>query len=246
MTLPPELFNRAGDNWHGLFSIAEAAGGEWPERAKQAAMEEISEEDSNRNLQLLEAVWQIFAEKKVVRLHTKVLLDALIKIEEAPWAAANDGREIDGYWLRENLKGFLPRPANPEEAEALRRSRKWREGNANPLKGYTEDHLREAWWRYLGRKTPSETAKTTDSSSANNDRHCGTTAKTEAAARKHASGGPAKRRTSPNGGPGDTVAGVSFMITKAQKAELRARGFSTDQIAQLTPQQAHEILVREA
>ena len=74
MTLPPELFNRTGDNWRGLFSIAEAAGGEWPELAEQAAMEEISEEDSNLILQLLEAIWQIFAEKKVVRMHTKVLL----------------------------------------------------------------------------------------------------------------------------------------------------------------------------
>ena len=128
VTMPPELFNRTGDNWRGLFSIAEAAGGEWPERAKQAAMEEISEEDSNHALQLLEAIWQIFAEKKVVRMHTKVLLDALKKIEEAPWEEANNGREIDAYWLREKLKGFLPRPANPEEAAALRRSREWREG----------------------------------------------------------------------------------------------------------------------
>ena len=113
MTLPPELFNRTGDNWRGLFSIAEAAGGEWPERAKQAAMEEISEEDSNRSLQLLEAIWQIFAEKKVVRLHTKVLLDALKKIEEAPWEEANNGREIDGYWLREKLTGVSAAARKP-------------------------------------------------------------------------------------------------------------------------------------
>ena len=159
VTLPPALFNRTGDNWRGLCSIAELAGGDWPERARQAAMEEMSEEDSNYSLQLLEAVWQIFAEKKVVRLHTKVLLDALKKIEEAPWEAANNGREIDSYWLREKLKGFLPRPANPKEAAALRHSREWREGKGAPSKGYTEDHLREAWWRYLGRKTPSETAK---------------------------------------------------------------------------------------
>jgi hypothetical protein len=141
-TLPPELFNRTGDNWHGLFGIAEAAGGEWPERAKRAAMEEISEEDSNHALQLLEAIWQIFAEKKVVRMHTKVLLDALKRIEEAPWEEANNGREINAYWLREKLKGFLPRPANPEEAAALRCSRQWREGNANPLKGYTSAHAK--------------------------------------------------------------------------------------------------------
>ena len=159
VTLPPALFNRTGDNWLGLFNIAEAAGGKWPEYAKQAAMEGISEEDSNIILQLLEAIWQIFAEKKVVRMHTKVLLQALVSIEEAPWKDANNGREIDGYWLREKLKGFLPRPANPEEAAALRASRQWREGKGAPLKGYTEDHLREAWWRYLERKTPTETAK---------------------------------------------------------------------------------------
>ncbi len=54
--------------------------------------------------------------------------------------------------LREKLKGFLPRPASPEEARApLLPS--MAEGNERPLKGYTEDHLREAWRRYLDRKT---------------------------------------------------------------------------------------------
>ena len=159
VTLPPELFNRTGDNWRGLFSIAEAAGGEWSGRTRQAAMEEIGEEDSNRSLQLLEAIWQIFAEKKVVRMHTLALLQALLNVEEAPWKNVNDGREIDGYWLREKLKGFLPRPANPKEAAALHRSREWREGKGPAHKGYTEEHLREAWWRYLERKTPTETAR---------------------------------------------------------------------------------------
>ncbi len=158
-TLPPELFNRTGDNWRNLFSIAEAAGGKWPEHARQAAMEETTEEDSNNSLQLLEAMWQIFAEKKVVRMHTKVLLDALMKIEEAPWEEANNGRQINAHWLRERLKGFLPRPANPEAAEALRRSRQWREGKGPANKGYTEDHLREAWLRYLDREPPSTYAK---------------------------------------------------------------------------------------
>ena len=209
VTLPPELFNRTGDNWHGLFSIAEAAGGEWPERAKQAAMEEISEEDSNRTLQLLEAIWQIFAEKKVVRMHTKVLLDALKKIEEAPWEAANDGREIDGYWLREKLKGFLPRPANPKEAAELRRSREWRDGKGPALKGYTEDHLREAWWRYLGRETPTEAAKAPGTTDGPNDpasgnersRRCRPRTRrrkdSRTATRRP---GPARRRTRPNRG----------------------------------------------
>jgi Protein of unknown function (DUF3631) len=143
------------------------AGGEWPARVEEAAMEAINEEDSNRNLQLLEAIWQVFDAKKVVRMHTEVLLDALKKIEEAPWQDAKDGREIDGYWLREQLKGFLPRAANAEEAAALRRSREWREGKGGPAhKGYTEDHLREAWWRYLERQPPSEIAKSADRAGA--------------------------------------------------------------------------------
>jgi hypothetical protein len=158
-TMPPELFNRMGDNWRGLLAVAEAAGGVWPDLARQAALAGFSEGNDSLTTQLLDAVWQIFAKKKAVRLHTKVLLDALKAIEEAPWETANNGRDIDSYWLRERLKGFLPRPANPKEAAELRRSREWKDGTGSALKGYTEAHLREAWWRYLERKTPTETRK---------------------------------------------------------------------------------------
>ena len=92
-------------------------------------------------------------------MYTTALVQALVGVEEAPWKDANNGREIDDYWLREKLKGFLPRPANPEAAAELRRSREWREGKGPARKGYTEAHLQEAWWRYLDRKTPTETAK---------------------------------------------------------------------------------------
>jgi hypothetical protein len=222
VALPPELFNRTGDNWQNLFSIAEAAGGEWPKHVKQAAMEAVSEEDSNRNLQLLEAVWELFAEKKVVRMQTAALLQALMNMEEAPWKGANNGREIDGYWLRENLKGFLPRPANPEAAAALRASRQWREGKGTPRKGYTEDHLCEAWRRYLGRATPTEAAAaaaTNGSGSGSETNGAGTSAVDQPPATSGETGpaadggdasglkegnahnepGPARRRSRPSG-----------------------------------------------
>jgi hypothetical protein len=35
---------------------------------------------------------------------------------------------------------------------------------------------------------------------------------------------------------------VSFLITQAQKAQLRAKGYSDDQIAQMKPAEAHQIL----
>src|SRR5262249_28513723 len=34
---PGEMINRAGDNWVPLFTIAEAVGGDWPERVRKAA-----------------------------------------------------------------------------------------------------------------------------------------------------------------------------------------------------------------
>ena len=74
-------------------------------------------------------------------MYTTALVQALVGVEEAPWKDANNGREIDDYWLREKLKGFLPRPANPEAAAELRRSREWREGKGPARKGYTEAHL---------------------------------------------------------------------------------------------------------
>ena len=55
VTMPPELFNRTGDNWRGLFVVAEAAGGVWPDLARQAAMEGFSEENEQP---LLRSCWK--------------------------------------------------------------------------------------------------------------------------------------------------------------------------------------------
>jgi hypothetical protein len=49
----------------------------------------------------------------------------------------------------------------------------------------------------------------------------------------------------PSAGESDTVASVPVMITGAMKAQLRARGYSDDQIANIRPKEAHNILARE-
>ena len=40
----------------------------------------------------------------------------------------------------------------------------------------------------------------------------------------------------------DAEAGMSFFITKAQKAELRRRGYSEEQIREMKPEDAHRAL----
>jgi hypothetical protein len=47
--------------------------------------------------------------------------------------------------------------------------------DGTPRKGYTEDHLREAWWRYLGRKPPSETLAAAGAATAANGAGTATT-----------------------------------------------------------------------
>ena len=142
--MPPELFNRTGDNWRGLFIIAEAAGGEWPELRPAGGEGGVRRGGQSIALQLLEAIWQVFAEKKVVRLHTKALLPALLSVEESPWEKANNGRAIDAYWLRDELAGFSAAAGGSRRGIGVKRARQWRERQRKPPQGIYEDHLHEA------------------------------------------------------------------------------------------------------
>jgi hypothetical protein len=41
---------------------------------------------------------------------------------------------------------------------------------------------------------------------------------------------------------GETAASVPFMITKAQRAQLQERGYTTEQIREMKPEDAHRLL----
>ena len=62
-TMPPALYNRAGDNWRFLLAIAQMAGGEWPDLIEKAALSALDEDDAGALIQLLEAIWNVFARK---------------------------------------------------------------------------------------------------------------------------------------------------------------------------------------
>ena len=83
----------------------------------------------------------------------------LMNIEEAPWETANR-RPRDRRVLAPGKAQGLPAAASGSRrgggAPALPRNG-GRE--TQPPQRYTEEHLREAWWRYLERKPPSETPR---------------------------------------------------------------------------------------
>src|SRR5262245_5043803 len=77
--VPEGLHDRAADNWLPLFAVAECAGGEWPARARAAAIALTGvEEDDEVAILLLADVRTIFAANKGAgRLSTAAILTGL-------------------------------------------------------------------------------------------------------------------------------------------------------------------------
>jgi hypothetical protein len=166
-TLPPMpkkgtgLLNRIWLNWRPLLQIAALAGGTWPARALAAAKADMrrveGEKDDSVDYALLEAVWGVLARDSSTprRMHTQDIVHSLLNQDEGRWrTAGKHGREVDEYYLKTGLKKLLP----TEGYYSLLKSRRWRpakDPKGNPLYGYHELHLADAFSRYLGKGLPS-------------------------------------------------------------------------------------------
>ena len=105
--LPPAIQNRDADNWEPLIAIADCAGGDWPERARKAALELTQCEQSlSFGLELLTDIETIFDSKRLDKIFTAVLLEALNSMEDAPWATYSRGRMLNARSLARILKKY--------------------------------------------------------------------------------------------------------------------------------------------
>lgn len=136
--LPEQLNDRAQDNWEPLLAIADIVGGEWPVRARQAAVSISGGNSSTRSVgeELLRDIQSIFAEKGVDRVFSKNLIENLCADEERPWASFDRGKSISPRQVSSQLHeyGILPRSVRIGSATA---------------KGYMVDQFEEAFQRYL-------------------------------------------------------------------------------------------------
>jgi Protein of unknown function (DUF3631) len=136
------LEDRAADTWEPLIAIADLAEGDWPARARDAAQamtaaEAQQEEDTAASVRLLADLRQIFAETGAEALYTGTILEALHKLEDAPWP------DWYGHPLTTRDLAKLLRPYQVE-------SKNIREhGTGAPRKGYVRADLRDAWARYV-------------------------------------------------------------------------------------------------
>jgi hypothetical protein len=83
--VPEELNDRASDNWEPLLAIADEAGGDWPERARTAALAISGDEDEplTTGVRLLRDIHDVFGEATF--LQSTYLLERLHGVEDAPW-----------------------------------------------------------------------------------------------------------------------------------------------------------------
>src|SRR5208282_3622937 len=86
--LPRELNDRAQDNWEPLLAVADHAGGAWPQLARATALRlsGAGERAVAQSAELLTDIREVFEAKKVDRISTADLLQALIADELKPWA----------------------------------------------------------------------------------------------------------------------------------------------------------------
>ena len=135
-TVPDELPDRAADAWEPLLALADAAGGEWPRRARRAAviLHADRSEDDSLGLRLLSDIRLVFDRLAVDRLATLSIIEALKADEESPWV--DDRHPLTPERLARYLKSFEIRS-------------KQLKITGIKVRGFERESFVDSWDRYL-------------------------------------------------------------------------------------------------
>jgi hypothetical protein len=146
--LPDGVEDRDADLWEALLAVADHAGGDWPERARVAAVALVA--DSKRHtpslgVLLLRDLHTVFGDDD--QLSTDTILDRLHGLVEAPWADLR-GKPLNPRGLAQRLRQYGIHSKNVRIREAI-------------SKGYTRTDLWDAWQRYTPLGAPPREPATT-------------------------------------------------------------------------------------
>ena len=150
--LPDGIADRNADMWEPLIAIADAAGGAWPERARVTAVTLVTESQqggptASLGIRLLADLHTIFTNSGLEKIPTADLLEALVKLDEAPWGDLR-GKPLDARGLARRLSPYGVKPATHRVGEMV-------------FKGYVASDLHDPWSRYLGSPSPDTVTSVT-------------------------------------------------------------------------------------
>ena len=136
--MPDGVQDRAADVWEPLLAVADAAGGEWPHRARVAAVSLVTQaaaRPATLGIRLLEDVRTSFNYVDGGAVSTETLLTHLHDLDESVWADLR-GKPLDARGLAKMLGKYDVKPT------VIRLG-------AGTVRGYRREDLHDAWSRYL-------------------------------------------------------------------------------------------------
>jgi hypothetical protein len=146
---PDGVADRDADVWEALLAVADAAGGDWPGRARVAAVALVAASKQNTpslGVRLLSDLRQVFGDAD--RMTTDAILKALHAIGEAPWSDLR-GKALDARGLALRLKPYGVGSKNLRSAGGV------------VTKGYERGDLVDPWGRYLSLSQHSDATAAT-------------------------------------------------------------------------------------
>ncbi|MGC0339518.1 DUF3631 domain-containing protein [Streptomyces sp. SLBN-8D4] len=142
-TLPEGVTDRPADVWEPLLAIADAAGGNWPKRARAACVALVTASKANDKGSLGVRLLTDLRDHVMVgidRLPTVAILDRLNALDDAPWADLH-GKPLDNRRLSKMLAEYMTVDNEPIASRNIKAA-------GSVLKGYYVADLWDAWARY--------------------------------------------------------------------------------------------------
>lgn len=141
--MPEGITDRPADVWEPLIAVADAAGGDWPERAREAALaivKESHDRPGSLGIRLLADVRRVFDNPEIGdRIRSTELLHELIGIEESPWRDLGGKGAIDSRYLGRTFDAYGITAAHPIRFG----------GSIGVAKGWARSDFVDTWTRYL-------------------------------------------------------------------------------------------------
>ncbi|MET9330856.1 DUF3631 domain-containing protein [Streptomyces cellulosae] len=159
--MPDGVTDRPADVWEPLLAVADAIGGHWPERAREACVTLVKASKANDKGSLGVRLLTDLRDHVMVgidRLPTVAILDRLNALDDAPWADLN-GKPLDNRRLSRMLAEYMTADNEPITSRNIKTA-------GSVLKGYYATDLHDAWQRYCPPPPESPLLPLTDTENA--------------------------------------------------------------------------------
>jgi hypothetical protein len=156
--MPAGIEDRNADVWEPLLAVADEAGGDWPQRARDAAVALVgsaAEAEPSLGIRLLADLRTVLGNSEA--LATAVVLAALIDLPESPWGDLK-GKPINDRRLATRLREYGIKSRNVRIGDKI-------------AKGYARDDFHDAWERYLPPSSAGEALQTLQASQGRKPGH---------------------------------------------------------------------------